>query len=123
MSMDLLSRLMGVYSPAVHGMPQSAHGTPATGTHLKTITGHTDAVASVTFSADGSTLATRSWDKTIRLWDVETHEVRHTITEHEDDVWTVAFSPDGKTLASGGMAPQSRVEVSMARFFCGNFQS
>ena len=36
MSMDLLSRLMGVYSPAVHGMPQSAHGTLLQGTHLKT---------------------------------------------------------------------------------------
>ena len=74
---------------------------PATGAHLKTITGHTDAVASVTFSPDGTTLATRSWDKTIRLWDATTGQLRHTLIGHQDDVDVVVFGPDGRTLASG----------------------
>jgi WD40 repeat protein len=34
------------------------------------LTGHTDAVASVAFIADGRTLATGSWDGTVDLWDV-----------------------------------------------------
>ena len=56
---------------------------------------------SVTFSADGNILATRSWDKTIRLWDADTGQLRHTLTGHQDDVDIVVFSPDGRTLASG----------------------
>ncbi len=74
---------------------------PVTGRHLKTITGHTDAVLSVTFNADGSILATRSWDKTIRLWDADTGKLRHTLIGHQDDVDVVVFAPDGRTLASG----------------------
>ena len=63
--------------------------------------GHTDHVWSVAFSPDGQTLASGSWDNTIRLWD--THTVQHKITLIGDtgDIGSVAFSPDGQTLASG----------------------
>ena len=43
-----------------------------TGTHKRTLTGHTDSVWSVAFSPDGGTLASGSRDHTIRLWDVVT---------------------------------------------------
>ena len=36
--------------------------------------GHTDNVVSVSFSPDGQTLASGSWDDTIRLWDATTGE-------------------------------------------------
>ena len=63
--------------------------------------GHTDHVWSVAFSPDGQTLASGSWDNTIRLWD--THTVQHKITLIGDtgDIGSIAFSPDGQTLASG----------------------
>ena len=34
------------------------------------LTGHTDVVSSLAFSPDGKTLATASWDKSARLWNV-----------------------------------------------------
>ncbi len=42
----------------------------ADGTLLATLTGHTDQVTSVAFAPDGQTLASGSWDGTVRLWGV-----------------------------------------------------
>ena len=62
---------------------------------------HEAAVSGVAFSPDGSTLASGSWDTTIKLWDVDTGESKSTLIGHIDRVVSVAFSPDGSTLASG----------------------
>ena len=44
--------------------------------------GHTKLVYSVVFSPDGKTLASGSWDKTIKLWDVATGKERATLKGH-----------------------------------------
>jgi WD40 repeat protein len=67
------------------------------------IKGHTDSVRAVTFSPDGSKLATGSMDQTVRLWDVRTGTVLAELRGHTGGVRTVAFSPDGTRLASGSM--------------------
>ena len=72
-----------------------------TGEALDLLTEHTDGVSSVSFSPDGSILASGSWDDTVRLWDVETGMPFRTLEGHTDGVSSVSFSPDGSTLASG----------------------
>ncbi|MFN6528315.1 serine/threonine-protein kinase [Nostoc sp. ChiSLP03a] len=67
----------------------------------RTLTGHSNPVDSVAFSRDGNTLASGSYDKTIKLWNLATGEQIRTLTGHSDKIWSVAISPDGKTLVSG----------------------
>jgi WD40 repeat protein/DNA-binding SARP family transcriptional activator len=65
--------------------------------------GHESAVNSVAFSADGSKIATASFDGAVRLWDAADGTLLHpSFTEHEGRVLSVAFSPDGRILATGG---------------------
>lgn len=69
--------------------------------HRLTLRGHAGSVMSVTFTPDGTTLASGSTDGTVKLWDVATGHPRMTLLGHADRVNSVSFSPDGKTLASG----------------------
>ncbi len=61
-----------------------------------------DMALSVAFSHDGQWLASGSWDKTIRLWNLNQPNAIHSILSgHENRIDTVAFSPDRRWLASG----------------------
>ena len=73
----------------------------STGEVIDTLEGHTSLVTSVSFSPDGSTLASGSDDGTVILWDVADGREIHTLQEDRFAVESVSFSPDGRTLASG----------------------
>jgi WD40 repeat protein/serine/threonine protein kinase len=62
--------------------------------------GHQGGVRVVAVSPDGTTVASGSEDRSIRLWDLATGQVRAVLVGHAYPIRSLSFSPDGHTLAS-----------------------
>jgi guanine nucleotide-binding protein subunit beta-2-like 1 protein len=73
------------------------------GKPLKSLHGHNHFVSSLALNSDGTKLVSGSWDKTIRLWDVQTSKSDLLFKGHTKDVLSVAFSHDERLIFSGSM--------------------
>lgn len=49
------------------------------------------------------TLASGSFDNTVRLWDIHTGQCTHTLTGHTMPIYSLCFTPDGDYIASGSV--------------------
>ncbi|CAD8141537.1 unnamed protein product [Paramecium octaurelia] len=76
-------------------------GAVSPGQQKAKLDGHSSTVFSISYSPDGTTLASGSFDTSIRLWDVKTGQLKAKLDGHSNTVSSVNFSPDGNTLASG----------------------
>ena len=63
--------------------------------------GHTADIYQVVFAPDGKTVATASWDGSIKLWHVATGEELLVFRRQAGVVWSVAFAPNGQYMAVG----------------------
>ena len=73
-----------------------------TGIRLQTLHGQSGPISDVAFSRNG-TLASGSWDSTVRLWNPKTGAVLHKLRASGGTVKTVAFNSDGSAVAAGNL--------------------
>jgi WD40 repeat protein len=70
------------------------------GKRLNTLEGHTDFVSSVCFSPNGKRVLSAGWDKTVKIWNVETGKFIRTLSGHTNQVELVCVSGDGTMALS-----------------------
>ncbi|KAG2750462.1 WD40 repeat-like protein, partial [Suillus brevipes Sb2] len=66
---------------------------------VKTFKGHSDQITCIDISADSKLLAGGSFDKTARVWNLDTGKLVAGPFKREDYMCAVRFSPDSKKLA------------------------
>ncbi|CDF36581.1 WD40-repeat containing protein [Chondrus crispus] len=77
---------------------------------LWSVCGHESAVCSVAMSGDGKRAVSGSWDRSVRVWDVDTGlQIGDALTGHTSVVASVAMSGDGKRAVSGSWDESVRV--------------
>lgn len=97
---SLPQRFMSKSPPAT---PTINPSIPTTWKCVHTLTGHQNYAIAVAISPDGQTLASCSYDKTIKVWHLATGNAIGTLSAHTGWVSCLAISPDGQILVSGSL--------------------
>src|SRR6185437_1598589 len=74
----------------------------------KILNGHTAPIVGLSLSPDDKTLASASWDRTVRLWPLAGGTPR-VLEGHTQNVNGVVFAPDGRSLISVGYDATVRI--------------
>lgn len=69
-----------------------------TGQLIDTLSAHEGPVCSLHFAGEGGVLASGSWDKSVRIWNVFSRKVTVEPLNLQTEIQTVAFRPDGKEV-------------------------
>lgn len=77
-----------------------------TGQLLDRLAGHEGPVSSLSFSADGNSLVSGSWDRTVRVWNIFSRAQTSEALQLQSDLLCVAFRPDGKQIAASSLDGQ-----------------
>ena len=67
---------------------------------IQTMEGHDDAVTGLAFPVGGKRIVSGSWDKTVRIWDMESGVCQHVLTDHTGSVFNIAYSAEKNQVAS-----------------------
>jgi WD40 repeat protein/serine/threonine protein kinase len=72
------------------------------------IQGHMTVIVQLAFAPDSATLATASWDSTVKLWNVATGQIALRL-QHIGPVTDLAFASDGNLMVTSGADGTARI--------------
>lgn len=72
---------------------------------LRSVQGHTASVYGwvyrIVVTPDSKKLVSASYDKILKIWDIESHQIINTLEGHSDGVKGLALTPEGRKIISG----------------------
>lgn len=72
------------------------------GNLITTLAGHQDVVSSASFSFDGQSVLTASWDYEAKLWGLQGNLIK-TLSSHQDAIYSASFSPDDQSIVTASL--------------------
>ena len=120
---QLIGRLLGNPAPVIQLLlkgaaesrswpwlrPLTASLAPPGGPMIRTFEGHRDWIRTVALTLDGRCAVSGSWDRTLRVWDLESGKSIRTLRGHTDWVNAAVATPDGDRVISGSADRTLRV--------------
>ena len=97
------------FAAASHDWKVTLWDARQTAAPLQVLDGHENSVQSLAYSPQLLLLASGSADKTVRVWNLDTLDLKRSYRGPRDFVTSVAFSPSGKLLAAGAL--DGRIQV------------